>query len=66
MVLHFLGHQPYSPDLASSDYHLSRGLKIQLKNVIFRKTRRSFQPRKPGWTEKIPIFLVACKSYSKG
>ena len=26
-----LDHLPYSPDLASSDYHLFRGLKEQLK-----------------------------------
>jgi len=28
---HFLDHPSYSPDLASSDYHLFRGLKNQLK-----------------------------------
>jgi histone-lysine N-methyltransferase SETMAR len=27
----YLGHPPYSPDLAPSDYHLFPGLKTQLK-----------------------------------
>jgi histone-lysine N-methyltransferase SETMAR len=31
----FLGHQPYSPDLAPSDYHLFSGLKKQLKGRHF-------------------------------
>jgi len=30
-----LDHPPYSPDLALSDYHLFRGLKIQLKGRYF-------------------------------
>jgi len=31
----FLDHSPYSPDLASSDYHLFPGLKKQLKGRYF-------------------------------
>jgi len=31
----FLDHTPYSPDLASSDYHLFPGLKKQLKGCHF-------------------------------
>ena len=30
-----LGHQPYSPDLAPTDYHLFPGLKKQLKGLQF-------------------------------
>ena len=32
---HCLDHPPYSPDLASSDYHLFPGLKKQLKSRHF-------------------------------
>ena len=32
---HCLDHPPYSPDLASSDYHLFPGLKKQLKGRNF-------------------------------
>jgi len=32
---HCLGHPPYSPDLAPSDYHLFPGLKKQLKGCHF-------------------------------
>ena len=35
LVLKFLNHPPYSPDLASSDYHLLSGLKKQLKGGHF-------------------------------
>ena len=28
---HYLGHPPYSPDLAPSDYHMFPGLQKQLK-----------------------------------
>jgi len=44
-----LDHPPYSPDLAPSDYHLFPGLKNNCKVVIFRPTRRSLLPPRPGW-----------------
>jgi len=35
------------------------------KVEIFRQTRRSLLPHRPGWTDKFLIFFwVACKSYS--
>jgi len=37
------------------------------KIAIFLPTRRSFLPRRPGWTDKLLIFFwVTCKSYGKG
>jgi len=45
-----LDHPPYSPDLAPSDYHPFPGLKKQ-KFAIFRPTRRSLLPWRPGWTD---------------
>ena len=48
-----LDHPPYSPDLAPSDYHLFPGLKKQLKCP----TRRSLRPRRPVWTDNLPIFF---------
>ena len=45
-----------SPDLSPSDYHLFPGLKRQ-KVPIFRPTRRSLLPRRPGWTDNLLIFL---------
>jgi len=38
--------------------------KDNLKVSIFLPTRRSLLPRRPGWTDNLPIFffLVACKS----
>jgi len=53
----FLDNPPYSPDLAPSDYRLFPGLKKQLKGRLFRPTRRSLLPRKPGWTDNILIFF---------
>jgi hypothetical protein len=51
----------WSPTLfnvsASSNYHLFSGLKKQLKNAIFRPTRRSFLLLRPGWTDKILNFF---------
>ena len=41
-------HPPRSPDLAPSDYHLFRGLKVTWKVAIFRPTQRSLLPRRPG------------------
>ena len=55
--------QPYSPDLAPSDYHLFRGLKKQLEGRHFSSMRRSLLSPGPGWTDKIMIFFwVACRS----
>ena len=45
---HCLGHPPFSPDLAPSDYHLFAGLKINRKVTTFLPTRRSLLPRRPG------------------
>jgi len=53
----YLDHPPYSLDLAPSDYHLFPGLKNQLKVAIFRPTRRSLLPRRPGWTDSILNFF---------
>ena len=62
-----LDHPPYSPDLAPSDYHLFPGLKNNCKVVIFRPTRRSLLPPRPGWKTTFWIFFcVACKSYNNG
>jgi hypothetical protein len=52
-----LDHSPYSPDLAPSDYHLIPGLKNNRNAPIFRTTRRSLLPRRPGWTDNILNFL---------
>jgi len=62
----YLDHPPYSPDQVPSDYHLFRGLKNNSKVAIFRPTRRSMLPRRPGWTDNIPIFLMDLRSQSKG
>jgi hypothetical protein len=51
LCFQYLDHQPYSPDLAPSDYHLFPGLKKQLK------CRHFFPTRRPGWTENIMIFF---------
>ena len=48
---------PYSPDVALPDYHLFPQLKKQLKVAIFRPTQRSLLTRRPGWADKILIFL---------
>ena len=61
----FLDHPPYSPDLAPSDYHLFPGLekKNNWKVAIFRTTRRSLLPRRPGWMDKFSeFFWVVCQS----
>jgi hypothetical protein len=47
LVFHCLDHPPYSPDLASSDYHLFSGLKNKFKFAIFRPTWSSLVPRSP-------------------
>ena len=52
-----LDHPPYSPDLAPSDYHLFPGLKNNWKVTIFRPTRKSLLPRRPGWTDNILNFF---------
>ena len=63
-----LHHPPCSRDLAPSDYHLFSELKKNIwKVAVFRPTRRSFLPRRPGWTDNIlNFFWVACKSWSNG
>ena len=48
----FLDHPPYS-----QDYHLFPGLKNKWKVAIFRPTRRSLLPRRPGWTDKLLNFF---------
>jgi len=52
-----LDNPPYSPDIAPSDYHLFPGLKNNCKVAIFRPTRRSLLPRRPGWTDNILNFF---------
>jgi len=52
-----LDHSPYSPNLAPSDYHLFLGLKINSKFAIFRPTRRSLLPRRPGWMDNLNFFF---------
>ena len=52
-----LDHPPYYLDLAPSDYHLFPGLKNNWKVAIFRPTRSSLLPRRPGWTDKLLNFL---------
>ena len=60
-----IDHPPYSPDLATSDYHLFPGLKKNnWKVAIFRPTQRPLLSRRPGWKDNLLIFFfsVACKS----
>ena len=59
-----LDHLPYSPDLAPSLYYLFPRLKKKnWKVTIFRPTRGSLLPRRPGWTDNfLNFFWVACKS----
>jgi histone-lysine N-methyltransferase SETMAR len=54
-----LDHPPYSPDLAPSDYHLFPGLKNNWKVTIFRPTRRSLLPRRPGWMDNVLNFFLS-------
>ena len=54
----YLDRPTYSPNLAASDYHLFSGLKKKnWKVAIFRPTRRSLLPRRPGWTDNVLIFF---------
>jgi len=53
----FLDHPSYSSDLAPSDYHLFPRLKKQLKGRHFCPTRKSFLPRRPGWTDNLLNFF---------
>jgi len=55
----YLDNQPYSPDLAPSDYHLFPGLKEQLKVRHFCPTQKSFLPRTPSWTDNILNFFLS-------
>jgi hypothetical protein len=59
-----LNHPNYSSDLAPLVYHLFPGQKKELKGRIFRQTRRSLLPWRPGWKDKDLnfFFRVACKS----
>ena len=64
--LAYLGFQlldqpPSSPDLAPLDYHLFPGLKKQLKGRHF----SSFLPRRPGWTDKLLIFLSGLQKFEQ-
>jgi len=52
-----LDHPPYSQHLAPSDYHLSPGLKKQLKVRHFSSEAESLLPRIPGWTDNILNFF---------
>ena len=54
----YLDHPPYSPDLAPSNYLLFPGLKNNSKFAVFRPTRRSLLPRRPGWTDKVLNFFL--------
>ena len=64
----YLDHPLCSPDLTPSAYHLFPELKKNSwKVAIFRPTRRSLLPRRPGWTDNVLIFFwVTCKSKSNG
>ena len=54
-----LDHPPYSPDLAPPDYHLLPSLKKTIESSpFFRPTPRSLLPRRPGWTDKLPILFL--------
>ena len=59
-----LDHPPYSPDLARQSTTCSLDWKNNWKVAIFRLTRRSLLPPRPGWTDKLLnfFFWVACKS----
>jgi len=59
-------HPPYSPDLVPLYYHLSLDWKNNWNFVIFRPTRRSLLPRRPGWADFLFFFWVACKIQSNG
>ena len=52
-----LGQQPYSTDLAPSDYHLFPGLKKGFEGRNVRPTRRSLLQRRPGKTDNFLNFL---------
>ena len=56
---HCLDHPPHYPDLAPSEYHLFPGLKNNWKVTIFRPTRGSLLPRRPGWTDN--LFWIFCE-----
>jgi len=53
----YLDHPLYSPNLAPSDYHLFPAMKNNLRFAIFRPTRRSLLPWRPGWKDNILIFF---------
>jgi len=55
--IQYLDHPPYPPDLVPSDYHLFPVVKKQLKVAIFRPSRKSLLPRRPGWKDNILKFF---------
>ena len=59
-----LDHPPYSPDLATSDYHLFPGLKKQLKRRHFSSDAEAIAAAETWLDGQISnfIFWVACKS----
>jgi len=54
-----LDHPPYSPDLAPSTTTCSLDRKNNWKVSIFRPTRSSLQPRRPGWTDNVLNFFLS-------
>ena len=51
--LHCLDHQPFSPYLSLSNYHLFSELKNNWIFAIFLPTRRSLLQQSPTWTDKL-------------
>jgi len=58
----YLDPQPIFPNRPRRTAIWFEDWKFNWKIVIFLTTWRSFQQRKPGWTEKLWFFWVACKS----
>ena len=66
-VLHSRSPEPWTQYLGTQRYtEVHRPTRLKKNNwkvAIFRPTRRSFLPRRPGWTDNLlNFFLVACKS----
>jgi len=62
-----LDHPPYSPDLASSDYHLFSGLKKRLKGRHFSSDAKVIAAAETWLDGQVSeFFWVACKSKSNG
>ena len=63
LCFQYLDHPPYSPDLATSDYHLFPGLKKQLKGRQFSSNAEVVTAPETWLDEQTTeFFLVACKS----